>query len=184
MKDKQIACVILTMAAAACIFGMLHMQGLLTNARKASNSAKENADTSQSARIRDSKKLEDLRQASQNKLAYYDHWKPNFLNNDSDIKVQTRLEKLLREKKLNPLSNKPEKTAVAKDDMISDVYKVHLSFVEGYPKLFNWLSDLEAELPNCRITRLNVKKAQSEHEIQMDLSVEVPLVASLESKSK
>ena len=68
MKDKQVACIVLIMAIAACFFGILKMQNRLQDARKQAEDAQGKAETAKSERVRAVTALKFLREKTKDEI--------------------------------------------------------------------------------------------------------------------
>ncbi len=183
MKDKQLACVVVVMAIAACFFGIMKMQAKLQDARKKAEGARTTAENTQRQRINAANAYKSLQEKSRDKISYYEIWKPAFESYPNTNAVTTQIQKLMTDSRVDPFNEGFNPQGYKdKHGIIKQIQRASLIFQGDYATLFNWLGQVEQLMPTSRISSCRVRKATGDAEIRMEVTIDVPTMPNEDEK--
>lgn len=178
MNNKHLACVLLGVVIALLAYVTLTIQGKATDMQQQADTAKNNANSAKQIRMLKATEKDDKERSTAAIRAYGERWTEHFEKVSS---VDTGRDMINRQVEDGDLASLSARVQNKKDPRakgyLSNKLRGDFTFVDTYAECVNWLGRIEEQLPTSRITHCKIVKGQRGDEIQMDVIVDVPIVA-------
>ena len=182
MNNKHLACVLLGVVIALLAYLTLTIQGKATDMQQQADTAKNNATSAAELRGIKQTELAAKEKSSAPILQYLERWEEHFGKVASVDAGTIMINDQVKAGGLTSLSarvqNQNDKRG--KSSYLSNRLRGHFTFVDSYADCINWLGRVEEQLPTSRIVFCKIVKGERGDEIQMEVIVDVPVVASAE----
>ena len=180
MKDKQVACIILAFVIAGLAYGMQTFHRKLVGLQQEVASTESEVDTARSTRDQASINLKKLKEETKGLRDYFDLWQPYL---GSAAGVQRQEQKVFDTIKNAAVFASSQRTEIvqnngSKEAFIPKKLRAHLVIQDDYAKTMNWFGTLEQELPTSRISNFKMTKGVSRNDVQLEITVDFPLIAT------
>ncbi|MEM7386960.1 MAG: hypothetical protein AAF514_18630 [Verrucomicrobiota bacterium] len=176
MQNKNIACFIIFLLSAACLYVGFKMKSKAEGMKALALSAKKEAEQALYQRKLADKNLSALQNKSAAVLDYYKLWKPHFDSTNSSETIEREVLALIKEGKLLSLNKKFAKKPNPKDPYFPEIWSASLVFESDYMKIMNWFGKFESNMPTSRITKLGVEKGATGNDVRLELNIEIPIL--------
>jgi hypothetical protein len=179
MNAKHLSCVILFILVAALFQGTMMLHQRWMTAMEATRDAEDRHNTANKEQADAAKILDTVRRDTAARRKYLEMWRQKFEQSGTEIAAKNEFTRML--KRFPTLIQFVTNTsgAVENKDMgyvnrrITNTVKL-----EGdAEKTVQLLASIERELPTSRISMLEIRKGQRGNDVELDLSVEFPLLA-------
>lgn len=181
MNNKHLACVLL----AAVIFGFFYGAMTLNHKWDAAVAATDDAAARNSMKQQEVKYTQEALEVTRKKTAplrkYLEMWKPKFeQSGTNEASAKNEFSRMLKRFPTLVQFMTSTSSPVENKDMTFVNRRISSSVkLEGdAEKAIQLLASIERELPTSRISILEIRKGQKGNAVELDLSVEVPLLAS------
>jgi hypothetical protein len=181
MNTKHLACVLLFAVIIGLFLGTKVLNEKMVTATEAAEDAKARHQSTQSKHTMARAALEKARTDTAAHRMFLDRWRQNFESNGSEaIAVKNDFGRMLKRfPNLTPFGNQTNPPVENKDMSYVNRRVTSTVKLEGdAEKAIQLLASIERELPTSRISSLEIRKGQRNNDIELDLSVEFPLVAA------
>lgn len=187
MNSKHLACVLLFAVICGLFQGTMMLNQKMISAVDLAQDARARHETASSKHNSSKMLLEAARVKTAAHRKYLDMWRPKFeQSGTSDIAAKNEFGRML--KRFPTLVQFMFQTSapVENKDMTFVNRRITSSVkLEGdAEKAIQLLSSIERELPTSRISSLEIRKGQRGNDIELDLSVEFPLLAATPDPEK
>lgn len=187
MNSKHLACVLLFAIVCGLFQGTMMLNQKMLSAMESAQDARARHDTASSKHNSAKMVLEAARVKTAAHRKYLEMWRPKFeQSGTSDIAAKNEFGRML--KRFPTLVQFMWQTSAPVENKdLSFVNRRITSSVklEGdADKALQLLSAIERELPTARISSMEIRKGQRGNDIELDLSVEFPLLASVPDTEK
>jgi len=180
MNSKHLSCVLLFAVIIALFQGtmMLHQRKVA-----AEQSMKDASDRHLSARVKHTDALEGLNKkevATAARRKYLDMWRGKLEMSGTDITAKNEFNRLLKRfPTLIQFSNTTAAPVENKDQTYVNRRMTSTAKLEGdAEKAIQLLDAIERDLTTARISSLEIRKGQRANDVELDLSVDFPLLAT------
>ena len=186
MNNKHLACILLGVVIALLAYVTLTIQGKATDMQQQADTAKNNALSAEELRNMKQRELAEKEKGSAAIREYLKRWQEHFSKVSSVDAGTIMINEQVKAGGLTSLSAKiqNENDVRAKGAYLSNRLRGNFTFIDGYADCINWLGRVEEQLPTSRIVHCRITKGQRGDEIQMDVIVDVPVVAAAKESSK
>jgi hypothetical protein len=179
MNTKQLACLILIAIMAGVIqLGLTLRKGAAAVAEEARK--EEDVEKSEISK-RDAvlNGLNGLKKQSGDLLAFIAEWEPQFAVFQEQQSAETIISMKVRSDRLATLQQRyqqiPHKMNGKDVETLPNLARATLTFEDSYPKLLNWLGEMERIHPTMRVWSITLSKGSRGDDLRMELVLEVPL---------
>lgn len=176
MNGKQLACIVLLMIVGAITYGaqIVHRkaEAVVAEAEATKQDAKIAADGTKNAETRlklqehDAKDLQGFLKA----------WTPQIQRLASRQEVEGAIQANTREKGVFVVNQRFEEKNNSGQRMMPRSILATLEIEDEYPKVMNWLGEMEKKVPLARVTSCRISSASTGAQIHMEVALEVPLI--------
>ena len=181
MNPKHLACVLL----AAVIFGFFYGAMTLNQRRAAAETATEDAAGRHAMKQQELKLTQDALDVARRKTAplrkYLEMWKPKFeQSGTSEATAKNEFSRMLkRYPSLVQFMNSTSPPVENKDmTFVNRRISGSVKLEGDAERAVQLLAAIEREMPTSRISMLEIRKGQKGNAVELDLTVDVPLLAS------
>jgi hypothetical protein len=182
MNAKHLACVILFAVVIGLFQGTMMLNQRMLSAMESAQDARARHDTASSKHNSAKMVLDAARVKTAAHRKYLEMWRPKFFEQSATADIQAKNEFGRMLKRFPNLEQFMFQTSapVENKDMTFVNRRVTSSVkLEGdAEKAVQLLSSIERELPTGRISSMEIRKGQRGNDIELDLSVEFPLLAA------
>ena len=176
MNSKHIACAIVAVVIALLVQFTLWFQ----NSRSAMQRQAETAQFAETAAAdqlaRERSQLAELRRQSSDLIRFLKTWQPYFESIDNAQSAEVNYTMRVKEANLVNLAQRFELGTVKNNASIPTALRTYLTFEDDYPRLMNWLGDLEAKMPTLRISSVRLSKGTRPIDLRAEVILEHPLL--------
>ena len=180
MNQKHLAAVILVAVIICFAQGVLTLDKKRQDAEEAAESATSKLATTSTLRASAQNVLNNTRDSTAPLRKYYHMWLPEFEKTDSELKSKDNFNQLIKrvpnlvlfDQGMNPLA--PNKDAT----FVLQRAAGRAKFEGDYQKSLQFLSMVEREIPTSRISSLEIRKGQRANDLEVQLIVELPIIAA------
>jgi hypothetical protein len=178
MNSKHLACVLLFVVVCALFQGTMMLNQRWLTAMESTRDAEDRHTAARKEQADNSKALETIRRETAPRRKYFEMWRQKFEQSGTEISAKNDFTRML--KRFPTLIQFTTNTAgaVENKDMAYVNRRVTSNVkLEGdAEKTIQLLGAVERELPTSRISLLELRKGQRANAVELDLSVESPLV--------
>ncbi|MEM8954735.1 MAG: hypothetical protein AAGD22_11330 [Verrucomicrobiota bacterium] len=180
MKEKQTACVIVFLLAFAMGYGMKKFHATLVERQAEARAAEAEARTEENLRENTEKQLAVLKMGTRSLRDYFDQWLPHLGSAGAVEKEEQKIFDLIKSAQIFASSQRTEVKAASgdKEAFIPQKLSAHLVIQDNYTKTMNWMGSLEEALPSCRIANIKLTRGVSRNDVQVEVTIDFPLIAS------
>lgn len=183
MNNKHLACTILGFLVAAMAYGTMMFHNKLKVAKddeEAAQAAYDNAVFARSAQQRSQIVLE---KNTKGVREYLSLWEPHLKQTRNPQFGEALINLRIKQGDIITLSQGFETVNFNKGGTIPRTLQARLVFEDDYVKTLNWLANLEGTMPASRVSSLRLSKGQSGNDIKMEVTIDVPILDSENSKA-
>ena len=179
MNTKQLACIILLAVMAGVIqLGLTLRKGAASVAEEARK--EEEIEKGQSSqRDAELRSMNALKKQSEDLLTFIKDWEPQFAVFQEQQTAETIISMKVRSDRLATLQQRyqqiPHKMNGKDVETLPNLTRATLTFEDSYPKLLNWLGEIERIHPTMRVWSITLSKGSRGDDLRMELVLEVPL---------
>lgn len=178
MKDKQMACIVLGLMIALMAFGIQKMRQKKVAMQAEADEAKEKAEAAEFQRKTSERALADLKQESAGLREYSEKWLPYLGSVWNTEQEEQRIIEIVKTGQVFATSQRTEVLNSDKDGFISKRLRAHIVIQDDYSKTLNWLGHLEESLPSSRISTYRLMRGLSANDVQMEITLDLPLITT------
>ena len=181
MNAKHLACVLLFAVIIGLFQGTMMLNQRMLTAMEAANDAKDRQEATSARHTMTRGVLETARIKTAAHRKFLEMWRPKFEIGGSDtVSAKNEFGRMLkRYPSLIPFMNQTSSPVENKDMTYVNRRVTSSVKLEGdAEKAIQLLSSIERELPTSRISSLEIRKGQRGNDVELDLSVEFPLLAA------
>jgi hypothetical protein len=181
MNSKHLSCVLLFVVVIGLFQGTVMLYQRMLTATEMAEDAKDRHQTASIKHDSAQKGLNELRTRTAAHRKYLEMWRPKFeQSGTSDIAAKNEFGRMLKRYPTLVQFMFQTSAPVENKDMIFVNRRITSSVkLEGdAEKAVQLLSSIERELPTSRISSMEIRKGQRGNDIELDLSVEFPLLAA------
>lgn len=175
MNNKHLASVILILAIAVIVQVTLSMNKRMVRMRGEADSARAQASNATTQLQVERSQFADLQKSSKPLTDYLKVWQPYFAAIDSAQNAELKISLRIKEAGLVSLRQKFDQTGNTANSSLPSLMRAQLTFEDNYPKLLNWLGQIEEQLPTLRTKSLNLSRGSSQDDVRLQLVLEQPL---------
>lgn len=178
MNDHKTACLVLAVCIAGMLYGVNTLRNSTNAARAAAESVRIEAEAAEQQAELAQIQLRSLDSKTAELRAVFNEWKPHFDACRTPQDAERRIAEVIRDGDVFLISQKFDDQELDRNAMISQALVGDLVIEDDYAKTLNWLGELEAAIPNCRVTRCNMKRGDRGNDIHLELQIQVPVFES------
>jgi hypothetical protein len=180
MNAKQLACVLLILGI---VVAVQVAQTLHQKAEVGHLQAQEADGELQKLRTQlkvEKELLQDLRDQSGELLGFVSLWEPYFAIIEEQEEAETSISMQVRKEEIASLSQRYQQTPHNINNKLNEslpiLVQANLLFDDSYPKLINWVGQMERIRPTMRVGRVIMAGGSQGNAVRMELVLEVPLL--------
>ncbi|MEM7600436.1 MAG: hypothetical protein AAF357_03350 [Verrucomicrobiota bacterium] len=178
MNNHKSACLILIIIAAGMLYGVNQLRNLTNDARDLAESTQSEAETAEQQAQLANIQLKSLDAKTAELRGIFSEWQPHFAKYRTPQDAEQRIGEVIREGDVFLISQKFESRDLDDTNLISEALVADLVVEDNYVKTLNWLGRLEQAIPNCRLTRCNLKRGDRGNDIHLELQIQIPVLES------
>lgn len=180
MNTKHLACVLLFAVVCALFQGTMMLNQRMITAMEATEDARGRHLTANTEHNQAKVLLDAARKDTAARRKYLEMWKPKFEQSGTDITAKNEFSRMLKRfPSLIQFVTNTSAPAENKDMAYVNRRITSTVKLEGdAEKTIQLLSSIERELPTSRISMLEVRKGQRGNDVELDLAVDFPLLAT------
>ncbi len=176
MNGKQLACIVLLMIVGAITYGaqIVHRKAEAVVAE--AEATKMDAENAASATKIADTKLTTEKHNAQNLQRFLAAWTPQIQKLASRQEVEGAIQSNTREKGVFVVNQRFEEKTNSGQRMMPRSILATLEVEDEYPKVMNWLGEMEKKVPLARVTTCRISSAATGRQIHLEVALEVPLI--------
>lgn len=175
MKEQQAAVVVLILITLGLAYGTQQMRNKMVDTRQQTESAKLQADESETQRLTVESNLRLLKKDTDDLRAFYRAWLPHFEAVQNPQSGEAKVIDAVKRGGVFSTSQRFENGAGVTETVVPRSLKAKLVFEDEYAKAINWMGELERLLPTARTNGFEVRHADSGNDVHITLELEVPI---------
>ncbi len=179
MKNKQMACIVLFLLIAGMAYGVQFLRNRMLTMEDESKAARQDAETAELQRQGTEANLARLRRDSESLRGFYRAWIPELSKITESREGEERISNLIKTGRVFSLSQRFEVLPNKRDSSIPQMMRAQIILEDTYAKTMNWIGLLEQSLPQCRISRCKIARGDSGNDVNVELTIDLPLVTKI-----
>lgn len=185
MNPKQISCLLLFVLTAGFGYLIAIAKEKRQTAVDEMKAAEVKRDDAVSTRANAQKNLDTMKRDTAASRQFLVEWKPQFEKADTEIKARLQFIQLLSETEANYkgkfliVDKGGAAQATPNRDMsyVNRRVSVTAKVMGDFQVIKNFIAKVEQQLPTCRISALNITKAQRQADVEATMTVDLPLTS-------
>ena len=173
------ACIVLFLLIAGMAYGVQFLRNRMLAMEDEAKAAKQDAETAELQRQGTESNLARIRRDSESLRGFYRSWLPQLGKIRDSRDGEERISNLIKTGRVFSLSQRFELLPNQRGTSIPQMVRAQIILEDSYPKTMNWIGNLEQSLPQCRISRCKVTRGDSGNDVNVELTVDLPLVSKL-----
>lgn len=184
MNNKHLAATFLGLLIAAMAYGTLTFRNKVKAATEERDNAQSSYDSAVFQRTSQQRSLVILENGTKGIREYLNLWWDELGKPRNAQFGEALINLRIKRGDIVSLSQNFESVDYEKGGTIPRTLQARLVFEDDYGKSINWLADLEASLPACRVSTCRISKGQSGNDIKMEVTVDLPILEEDKKKAK
>jgi hypothetical protein len=176
MNGKKVACALLAFIIACFVYGVQILHQQAEDKRLAAENAESEQFLANSEKEQADIRVQAMKASTDQLRKFLTAWRTPIDRVQTQSEVEEAIQSSLRMNGLVVMSQRFEKRNNAEQPVMPAVIKATIVIQDEYAKTLNWLGDLEARLPLCRINSCHVTGAEEARQVQTEVALEVPLI--------